>query len=98
MQNLAASNSGKDAGATSPTSTNPQNEEMYHYAKLVEIKQKELKTIEKDEPLLYQQFSMDVNKLDSAYHGLQKSIDRKTRTVNKYSKPCYRIYSCRWDY
>ncbi|HUB61186.1 MAG TPA: hypothetical protein VL978_10810 [Puia sp.] len=53
-----------------------QNEEMYHYAKLVEIKQKELKTIEKDEPLLYKQFSMDVNKLDSAYHSLQSQLSK----------------------
>jgi hypothetical protein len=53
-----------------------QNEEMYHYAKLVEIKQKELKTIEKDEPLLYKQFSMDVNKLDSAYHSLQQQLTK----------------------
>jgi hypothetical protein len=53
-----------------------QNEEMYHYAKLVEIKEKELKTIEKDEPLLYKQFSMDVNKLDSAYHGLQQQLTK----------------------
>ena len=53
-----------------------QNEEMYHYAKLVEIKQKELKTIEKDEPLLYKQFSMDVNKLDSVYHGLQQQLTK----------------------
>jgi hypothetical protein len=53
-----------------------QNEEMYHYARLVEIKQKELKTIEKDEPLLYRQFSMDVNKLDSAYHGLQDQLPK----------------------
>lgn len=57
-----------------------QNEEMYHYAKLVEIKQKELRTIEKDEPLLYRQFSMDVNKLDSAYHGLQHQL---TKNPNK---------------
>ena len=54
-----------------------QNEEMYHYAKLVEIKQKELRTIEKDEPLLYKQFSMDVNKLDSAYHSLQQQLTKK---------------------
>jgi hypothetical protein len=68
-----ASNSSKDAGAQSELDES-QNEEMYHYAKLVEIKQKELKTIEKDEPLLYQQFSMDVNKLDSAYHSLQNQL------------------------
>jgi hypothetical protein len=53
-----------------------ENEEMYHYAKLVEIKHKELRTIEKDEPLLYKQFSMDVNKLDSAYHGLQNQLPK----------------------
>jgi hypothetical protein len=55
-----------------------ENEEMYHYAKLVEIKHKELKTIEKDEPLLYRQFSMDVNKLDSAYHSLQNQLPKNS--------------------
>ncbi len=50
------------------------NEEMYHFAKLVEIKHKELKKIEKDEPLLYQQFAGDVNKLDSVYHSLEKQL------------------------
>jgi hypothetical protein len=68
-----ANNSGKDAGVKSELDES-QNEEMYHYAKLVEIKHKELKTIEKDEPLLYRQFSMDVNKLDSAYHSLQNQL------------------------
>ncbi len=52
------------------------NEEMYHYAKLVEIKHKELKTIEKDEPLLYKQFSSDVNKLDSVYRSLQVQLPK----------------------
>lgn len=56
--------------------TKSENEEMYHYAKLVEIKQKELKTIEKDEPLLYQQFSTDVDKLDSSYHALQQQLPK----------------------
>ena len=70
-----ANNSGKDAGTNSELEES-QNEEMYHYAKLVEIKHKELKTIEKDEPLLYEQFSMDVNKLDSAYHGLQNQLPK----------------------
>ena len=52
------------------------NEEMYHYAKLVEIKHKELRTIEKDEPLLYKQFSLDVSRLDSAYHSLQGQLPK----------------------
>ncbi|WP_431211164.1 hypothetical protein ACQ86N_35385 [Puia sp. P3] len=50
------------------------DEEMYHYAKLVEIKHKELKTIEKDEPLLYKQFASDVYKLDSVYHDLRGQL------------------------
>jgi hypothetical protein len=75
-QSLAQS--GQDVQKTNPADdlSNAENEEMYHYAKLVEIKQKELKTIEKDEPLLYKQFSMDVNKLDSAYHGLQQQLTK----------------------
>ena len=50
------------------------NEEMYHYARLVELKHKELRTIEKDEPLLYRQFAADVYKLDSVYHNLQEQL------------------------
>jgi len=52
-------------------------EELYHFAKLVEIKHKELKSIEKDEPLLYKQFSSDVNKLDSVYHSLENKLSTK---------------------
>jgi hypothetical protein len=52
------------------------NEEMYHYAKLVELKHKELKTIEKDEPLLYKQFASDVNKLDSVYRTLEQQLPK----------------------
>lgn len=52
------------------------DEEMYHYAKLVEIKHKELKAIEKDEPLLYRQFSSDVSRLDSVYHDLQSQLPK----------------------
>jgi hypothetical protein len=49
-------------------------EEMYHYARLVEIKHNELKTLQKDEPLLYKQFSGDVNKLDSVYQALKTQL------------------------
>ena len=55
---------------------NTMDEEMYHYAKLVEIKYNQLKVIEKDEPLLYKQFSADVYKLDSVYHSLQRELPR----------------------
>ena len=52
------------------------NEEMYHYARLVELKHKELKTIEKDEPLLYKQFAADVHNLDSVYQTLQQQLPK----------------------
>lgn len=52
------------------------NEEMYHYARIVELKHKELKSIEKDEPLLYRQFSSDVYKLDSVYHNLETQLPK----------------------
>jgi len=54
------------------------NQEMYHYAKLIEIKHNELKKIEKDEPLLYKKFSGDVYKLDSVYHSLQKQLPKNS--------------------
>jgi hypothetical protein len=50
------------------------NEELYHYARLVELKQNEIKKIKKDEPLLYQQFAGDFNKLDSTFHILKKQL------------------------
>lgn len=53
---------------------NTMGEEMYHYAKLVEIKHNQLRTIQKDEPLLYKQFAADVYKLDSVYHSLQDQL------------------------
>jgi hypothetical protein len=49
-------------------------EEMYHFAKLVELRHKELSKIVKDEPLLYRQFAGEVNKLDSVYHSLEKQL------------------------
>jgi predicted negative regulator of RcsB-dependent stress response len=50
------------------------NKEMYYYAKLIELKHEELKTLEKDEPLLYRQFAGDVQKLDSVYHSLKTQL------------------------
>jgi len=52
------------------------HEEMTHYARLVELKHEELKSIEKDEPLLYKQFASDANRLDSVYHDLQKELPK----------------------
>ena len=69
-------NDNKATDNNSSEMNSEMKEEMYHYAKIVEIKHKELKTIEKDEPLLYRQFSSDVSKLDSVYHGLQHQLPK----------------------
>jgi len=65
----------KDAAADDPEAI--AKEEMYHFAKLVEIKHRELKTMSKDEPMLYKQFAGDVNKLDSVYHSLENKLSIK---------------------
>jgi|GEM_PF-166559 hypothetical protein len=72
--NVTGANDARTDSHNSPEMNAEMNEEMYHYAKIVEIKHKELKTIEKDEPLLYRQFSSDVSRLDSVYHGLQHQL------------------------
>ena len=68
----APSKEEKDNGAQDEESI--IHEEMKHYARLVELKHEELKSIEKDEPLLYKQFASDAYKLDSVYHNLQKEL------------------------
>ena len=50
------------------------NEEIIHYTRLVELKQNQLMKIKKDEPLLYQKFAGDINKLDSTFHTLKKQL------------------------
>ncbi len=62
------------ADQTQAPADNGENKEMYYYAKLIELKHEELKTLEKDEPLLYRQFSGDVQKLDSVYHSLKTQL------------------------
>ncbi len=59
------------AGVSGKEPEQGESKEMYYYAKLIEIKHEELKTLEKDEPLLYRQFAGDVQKLDSVYHSLK---------------------------
>jgi len=48
--------------------------EVYHFTQLIELKQTELKQIEKDHPLLYKQFVSDIDKLDSSYNSLKKEL------------------------
>ena len=48
--------------------------EVYHFTQLIELKQNELKLIEKDQPELYRQFMSDITQLDSSYNSLQKEL------------------------
>lgn len=48
--------------------------EVYHFTQLIELKQSELKQLEKDNPQLYKQFLGDINKLDSSYNALKKEL------------------------
>ena len=50
------------------------NEELVHYARLVELKQHQIKRIQNDEPLLYSKFAGDFKKLDSTFHILKKQL------------------------
>lgn len=48
--------------------------EVYHFTQLIELKQSELKQIEKDNPTLYNQFLQDISKLDSSYNALKNEL------------------------
>src|SRR4030095_3673125 len=48
--------------------------EVYHFTQLIELKQSEIRQIEKDDPELYKQFVGDINRLDSSYKKLKESI------------------------
>jgi hypothetical protein len=49
-------------------------DEVYHFTRLIEIKQKELHQIRKTEPELYQKFSADITRLDSSFQSLKKEL------------------------
>ena len=48
--------------------------EVYHFTQLIELKQSELKQIEKDNPTLYKQFLQDISRLDSSYNTLKSEL------------------------
>ncbi|MGZ5134613.1 MAG: hypothetical protein ACXWCG_05670 [Flavitalea sp.] len=48
--------------------------EVYHFTQLIELKQTELKKIEKEQPGLYKEFIGDITSLDSSYNALKKEL------------------------
>ncbi|MBZ4188159.1 anti-sigma factor [Niabella beijingensis] len=63
------------------TGTEPQpaanevKEELFHYARLIEIKQKEIATLKNNYPELFEQFSEDLTTLNTSYTTLKHKYD-----------------------
>jgi len=74
LQEQRNSNNPKDEPEFAQKESNDENEALYHYARLIELKQNEISKIKKDEPLLYQKFAGDITKLDSTFHQLKKQL------------------------
>lgn len=51
-----------------------QDKEIFHFTKLIEIKNQQVKSIQKEHPELYSQFATDINKLDSSYIALKLQL------------------------
>ncbi|MBO9201214.1 MULTISPECIES: hypothetical protein [Niastella] len=48
--------------------------EVSQFTQLIEMKQNELKEIEKENPILYKKFVTGIDKLDSSYNALKKEL------------------------
>jgi hypothetical protein len=70
------------AGKASNTQTNDiinainpdYAKEVYHFTQLIELKQNELKKVEREQPELYKAFIGDITILDSSYNALKKDL------------------------
>ncbi|MCH5598065.1 hypothetical protein [Niabella ginsengisoli] len=51
--------------------SNSNEEELYHYTRLIEIKQGQMKELKKTEPELYKEFSKDIEMLETSYDALK---------------------------
>ena len=74
QNNLVANNSPAQTNDII-TAINPAYaKEVYHFTELIELKQTELKKIEKEQPALYKEFLGDITTLDSSYNALKKEL------------------------
>ncbi|MBC7743859.1 MAG: hypothetical protein H7096_02015 [Flavobacterium sp.] len=48
--------------------------QQLHYASVIEIKRSELRSLEKEEPQLYNEFSSEIRKMDESYQRLVKDL------------------------
>lgn len=50
------------------------NEEMYHYTRLIEIKQQQMKALRQTAPELYREFARDMEILENSYKELKEQL------------------------
>ncbi len=53
-----------------------EEEELYHYVRLIEIKQGQMKELKKTEPELYKEFSRDAEMLETSYDALKTQLSK----------------------
>ncbi|WP_346237253.1 hypothetical protein ABDK00_011515 [Niabella insulamsoli] len=53
---------------------NEEEEALFHYARIIEIKQEQMKALKKTEPELYQAFTKDQEMLETAYGALKAQL------------------------
>jgi hypothetical protein len=64
-----------DTAATDIAALAPEEAiSMKQFAKLITLKQEQLKTMAKEQPELYQKFSTDIDQLDSSYNTLKDKL------------------------
>ena len=60
--------------AFSNMATVPDEPEVNQFARMIAVKQEELKTLSKEQPELYRKFTTDINQLDSSYKVLKNQL------------------------
>ena len=62
------------ADTSSINSITPEYPEVNEFAKMVILKQEELKALAPEQPELYRKFATDINQLDSSYQSLKSQL------------------------
>ena len=63
-----------DSSSGTPTIAADNVPEVNEFAKMVALKQEELKALAPEQPELYQKFTTDINQLDSSYKSLKNQV------------------------
>ena len=53
---------------------------MYHFVKMIDTKQEELKALAKEQPELYREFTTAITQLDSSYNTLKSQLSSTPNT------------------